>query len=228
MDSNEMAVKEINQYYVRRGGRSPLIKNYANTGDFAARMKKTMAAGRTAATAQTPQDVSDLQKDATGVQKGTSGEDAGQADKDFCCDTCLQTSQLTMQLWRNLYLRSALGGYSAGAGSLANLVTGTGSPGSLSLGAGTLASLASETGALTNLIAGSSLGSLSLGTGLNVGAGALANLIAGANTAAGSRAAARSAAYSAAGAGTAAGSHARTRALAAYRNNKNAQKSRLS
>ena len=203
MDSNEMAVKEINQYYVRRGGRSPLIKNYANTGDFAARMKKTMAAGRTAATAQTPQDVSDLQKDATGVQKGTSGEDAGRADKDFCCDTCLQTSQLTMQLWRNLYLRSALGGYSAGAGSLANLVTGTGSTGSLSLGAGALASLASETGALTNLIAD-------------------------ANTAAGSRAAARSAAYPAAGAGTAAGSHARTRALAAYRNNKNAQKSRLS
>ena len=169
MDPNEMAVKEINQYYVRRGGRSPLIKNYANTGDFAARMRKAMAA----ATAQTPQDVSDLRKDTSGVQEGASGtqggssvsgEDAGQTGKDFCCDTCLKTSQLTMQLWRSLYLRSALGGFSAGTGSLANLVTGTGSLGNLAAGAGSLTNLIAGTGALGNL---------------NAGADALANLIAG-------------------------------------------------
>lgn len=113
MYTSEMAVKEINQYYVRRGGRTPAIKNYANIGSFADQMKKAMASGRIAEPVQTQKSTSVSQE-----EKASSKEDTKQTDKDYCCDTCRKTSQLTMQLWRSLYLSNGLGSFSTGTGAL--------------------------------------------------------------------------------------------------------------
>ena len=121
MYMNEMAIKEINQYYARRGGRTTSIKNYANVGSFADQMKRAMASGQITATAQTQKKASVAQDETSAANKETSSatEDTKLTDKDYCCDTCRQTSQLTMQLWRSLYLQSGLGSFSTGAGALA-------------------------------------------------------------------------------------------------------------
>lgn len=113
MYTSEMAVKEINQYYARRGSRAPSIKNFANIGGFADQMKRAMASGAVTRTEQTQKNTS-VSQEASSASK----EDAKQKDKDFCCDTCLETSQLAMQLWRRLYLQNGLGSFSTGAGAL--------------------------------------------------------------------------------------------------------------
>lgn len=120
MYANEIAVKEINQYYARRGGRTTSIKNYANVGSFADQMKRAMAFGQIPSPIQTQKKASAAQEETSTANKETSAskEDTKQTDKNYCCDACRQTSQLTMQLWRNLYLQNGLGSFSTGAGAL--------------------------------------------------------------------------------------------------------------
>ena len=120
MYTNEMAIKEVNQYYARRGGRTTSIKNYANVGSFADQMKRAIASGQITAPTQTQKPLTMAKEDTSSVNQETSAatEDTKQTDKNYCCDTCRQTSQLTMQLWRSLYLQSGLGIFSTGAGAL--------------------------------------------------------------------------------------------------------------
>ena len=108
---NEAMVKEVNQYYARRGG-----KRAVNFTSFANYIQKAAFRNSAAAkTAEQPEANADkLSADRT---KESSPSQSGNSTS--CCEQCRLTSQLMVQMMsRSLYSQSGLGYSPAGTGAL--------------------------------------------------------------------------------------------------------------
>lgn len=108
---SEAIVKEVNQYYARRGGRRAV-----NTATFANFMQKA-SLSETRAAKSTEQAESESEAHNTEKSAGTSPFRSKSADT--CCEQCRLTSQLMVQLMsRSLYSQSGLGYTPVGTGAL--------------------------------------------------------------------------------------------------------------
>ncbi|MCI8288117.1 MAG: hypothetical protein HFH89_10750 [Lachnospiraceae bacterium] len=122
---NEAMVKEVNQYYTRRGG-----KRAVNATNFANYMQKASfrnaSASKAAEQPDTPQPA-ERTKESAQSQSGNGIS---------CCEQCRLTSQLMVQMIsRSLYSQSGLGYSPSAAGALStyrNMMNLFGGNGSLS------------------------------------------------------------------------------------------------
>ncbi len=100
---SELAVKEINAYYARRGGRrTAVVKN------FACYMEKAAQTERTGGSKESARPAEDASKEKANVSSSSSAENAAS-----CCEKCRLTDQLILRMM-NLYTQS--GSLYSGAG----------------------------------------------------------------------------------------------------------------
>lgn len=108
---SEAIVKEVNQYYARRGGRRSV-----NTTTFSnflrnASLSETRAAKST--------ERAEAETEAQNTEKSAEASPSRSKNADTCCEQCRLTGQLMLQLMsRSLYSQSGLGYTPVGTGAL--------------------------------------------------------------------------------------------------------------
>lgn len=108
---SEAIVKEVNQYYARRGGRRSV-----NTTTFSNFLRNaSLSETRAAKSTERAEAESEVQN----TEKSAGASPSRSKSTDTCCEQCRLTGQLMLQLMsRSLYSQSGLGYTPVGTGAL--------------------------------------------------------------------------------------------------------------